>query len=168
MIKENNMDTKTVNHYGKWVDQSVPVTGVISFNDVSQFVSDEIQSNGIDLQYEEALQEFLTAYNNEHNCEPDDEAMDEFNNSMDGCDSGDYLIGDWCKDRDGLYEPDKEEGYSAIVRESVVQVVWSKYVTTCKSLCSPCYPGQCDVRQGTDENDGQFLTYNLPPEAYEY
>lgn len=169
------MDTNTmvnsniVNHWGKWVDKTEPVTGVISFNDVCQFVSDEIACNGIDLQYEEAEETFKAEYRINHNMqEPDDEAMEEFYNEMDGCDSGDFLIGDWIKDNEGLWDVNKEGEYSAIVRESVVQVVWSKYITRCKNLCSPCYPGQADVQSGIDDENGEFLSYNLPPEAYTY
>jgi hypothetical protein len=167
--KENKMDNNMVNHWGKWVDKSEPVTGVISFNDVAQFVSDEIASNGIDLQYEQALVDFEIYFMQEHARMPNDEEYDQFNNEMDGCDSGDFLIGDWFKDDAGLWDCNKENGeYAAIVRESVVQVVWSKYITKCKALCSPCYPGQCDVVQGTDEENGEFLAYNLPKEAFEY
>lgn len=169
MVKENNMDTKMVNHWGKWVDQSVPVTGVISINDVSQFVSDEIQSNGIDLQYEEALGNFEDDFMIEHGRMPNDEEYDQFNDELEGWDSGDFLIGDWYKDDAGLWECNRENGeYCAIVRESTVQVVWSIYITKCKNLCSPCYPGQADVNAGIDDEDGQFLAYNLPKEAYEY
>ena len=78
------------------------------------------------------------------------------------------LIGDWIKDEEGLYMPDFNGEYAAIVRESVVQVVYSKYVTKVYSLCSPCYPGQADVVQGNDVENGRFLAYNLPKEAYEY
>ena len=56
-----------INHYGKWVDHSEPITGVISINDVSQFISDEIQVNGIDLAYEEAPHEFEQEFMKAHN-----------------------------------------------------------------------------------------------------
>ena len=163
------MDNNMVNHWGKWVDKTEPVTGVISINDVCQFVCDEC-CNGLDLNYEQAEQEFLQGFQENHGgADPTDEDWNDFNSEMEMCESGDTLIGDWIKDSDGLYDADRENGeYAAIVRESVVQVVWSKYVIKCKNLCSPCYPGQADVNSGNDEPDGEFLAYNLPPEAYEY
>jgi hypothetical protein len=163
------MDTNTmVNHWGKWVDKTEPVTGVISFNDVCQFVSDEIAINGIDLQYEEACKEFESEFLTAHNREPDEDEWQEFYNELEGCESGDQLIGDWIKDNEGLYDADPEGEYSAIVREGVVQVIKSIYITKCKNLCSPCYPGQADINGGDDEPEGEFLAYNLPPEAYTY
>ena len=74
---------------------------------------------------------------------------------------GTVLIGSWKKDSDGLYEPDKTGEYAAICGEIYTQVVWSK--TTGKSaLCSPCYPGQCDV-----DTPGDYLYYALPADMLE-
>ena len=57
-----------------------------------------------------------------------------------------------------LYETSE---YSLIVGETYTQVVWSKQTKRC-TLCSPCYPGQGDL-----DTPGDFLSYDLPPEAYE-
>lgn len=170
MVERKENMAAMVNHWGKWVDTEVPTTGVISFNAVCQFVSDEIcGGDSVDLSWEAAKEEFIQEYMAEHEGnEPDDEALDQWSDEMDGCESGDTLIGDWLKDNEGLYYPDPEGEYAAIVREDVVQVVFSKYVTGCKNLCSPCYPGQADVNGANDEPDSNFKAYNLPPEAYTY
>lgn len=100
-----------------------------------------------------------------------DEDSDEYNqaieeyNEIDWDSSGDYLIGDWIKDKDGLYTPDESGEYAAIVREDVTQVVLSKYTTRAR-LCSPCYPGQADV--DPNRENGGFLAYTLPKEAFDY
>src|SRR4030042_522510 len=119
------MDNNMVNHWGKWVDKTEPVTGVISINDVCQFVCDEC-CNGIDLNYEQAEQEFLQGFQENHGgADPTDEYWNDFNSEMEMCESGDTLIGDWIKDSDGLYDADRENGeYAAIVRESVVQILF--------------------------------------------
>lgn len=162
------MDTNMVNHWGKWVDKTVPVTGVISLNDVSQFVCDEID-NGINLTAEAAEKEYRQDHYNHYHHKPNAISMQKFWDQWEDTPDDEWIIGDWIKDNDGLYDADREHGeYAAIVRESTIQVVWSKYVTKTKNLCSPCYPGQADVQSGKDEDDGQFLAYNLPPEAYEY
>ena len=137
------------NHWGVWVDPEMPITGVISNNLIVQFISDEI-SNGINLTYEEYLKS--------EDYDPDNEEDDYM------CSFGDdtYLIGNWIKDSDGLWDYDPDGEYAAIVRESTTQVVYSKY-TKRAGLCSPCYPGQAD-----NESDGEFLAYDLPSEAYDY
>ena len=136
------------NHWGIWVDPEMPITGVISNNLIVQFISDEMY-DCIDLDYEEHLK------SNDHN--------DNDCNCLDHWESYDstFLIGDWIKDKDGLYDYDPNGEYAAIVRESTTQVVYSKY-TKRAGLCSPCYPGQAD-----NESTGKFLAYDLPKEAYE-
>ena len=132
------------NHWGIWVDPEIPITSVISNNLIVQFISDEMY-NGIDLDWEEFIQS--------DDYDPDEE--------YDCFESSNWLIGDWIKDKDGLWDYDPDGEYAAIVRESTTQVVYSKY-TKRAGLCSPCYPGQAD-----NESDGEFLAYDLPPEAYE-
>jgi len=161
------MENKMVNHWGKWVNPDVPVTGVISLNDVIQFVSDEL-TFGTNLTAADALQDYIESHINHYNRKPNRISIDKFWDQWEDQPSDNWIIGDWKKDKDGLYEPDITGEYAAIVRESVVQVIWSKYVTKVKNLCSPCYPGQADVNSGKDEKEGKFLSYNLPPEAYEY
>lgn len=58
------------------------------------------------------------------------------------------------------YVPDEKAEYSAIVRESVVQVVRSRWVVK-GAPCSPCYPGQID-----GETEGEFVAYAPPPEVF--
>ncbi len=161
------MTKRFVNHWGIWVDPSKPITGVISINQVSQFVSDQISiTDAVDLAYIEARNEFIKEYQIHHHFHmPTDQELEEFNNEVEGL-QGDWLIGSWKLDQFGKYEHDEDGEFSAIVREDVVQVTWSKYVTKCANLCSPCYPGQADVNSGEDEPEGKFLAYNLPPYAF--
>lgn len=128
-------------HYGIVVNSEVPVTGVIS-NNAIEFLGEEIDK-GIDLTFEEHCKE----------CEEDDHSLcmlDEM--------PGDRLIGKWKKNAEGLYEPNREGEYSAIVGELYTQVVWSVVRERC-ALCSPCYPGQGDIG-----SKGEFLAYTLPSE----
>ena len=138
-----------VNHYGVIVDSNKPITGVVSNNSVSQFINEEINYNGIDLGF---LEHKLY-------CNSNDEYHEECYENYG--ESSDWLIGDWKINKDGKYEPDESGEYAAIVRETVTQVVWSKHTRRC-ALCSPCYPGQGDL-----DTPGEFLTYDLPSEAYE-
>lgn len=147
----------TTNHWGKWVDSDSPITGVISNNEISQFISDE-SYNAIDLDYEAFIAELATQY---------DEDSDEYQEAIEyyESDSPTLLIGDWIQGEDGKYEPDTSEGkeYAAIVREDVTQVVWSIYTIRAR-LCAPTYPGQADVEK---ESNGEYLAYTLPPAAFE-
>jgi hypothetical protein len=137
--KENVMET---NHWGKWVNSEEAVTGVIQNNHV-EWLNDEIRGNDtIDLDYEEYIRDIP-------------EEIEEID--WDSSEST-LLIGSWKKDEKGLYEPDKEGEYSAIVSEIYTQVVWSKYTKRC-NLCSPCYPGQGDL-----DTPGEWLAYTLPPD----
>ena len=136
------------NHWGVWVDPDKAITGVISNNLIVQFISDEMY-NGVNLTYEEYLKS--------EDYDPDNEEDDYMYSFGDDT----YLIGDWIKDSDGLWDYDPNGEYAAIVRESTTQVVFSKY-TKRAGLCSPCYPGQAD-----NESEGKFLAYDLPKEAYE-
>jgi hypothetical protein len=130
---------KTLNHWGIWVDSESPITGVIQNNNV-EFLNDEIfSSKSIDLDYEIFLKS-----------NPSEEEVESYES-----DNNTYLIGDWIK-RNGKYQPKKSGEFAAIVEECYTQVVYSKNFKRC-ALCSPCYPGQGDL-----DNEGEFLTYNLP------
>lgn len=134
------------NHYGITVNSDKPITGVLSANAIAwEFVDDEIcltcEEVIADIESDESLSE------------------DDKQNELDfiECDpSHDKIIGDWIKDENGQYAPDKTGEYAAIVRESTIQVVWSKTLTR-GALCSPCYPGQADI-----PSDGDYLAYTLP------
>ena len=140
------------NHWGKWVDSESPVTGVVS-NNTPEWLMDET-FRAIDLDYES----FENEIQNDDSLSDDEKerALDNYESMGDGM----LLIGKWLKDDDGYYEPDKTGEYAAIVRESVTQVVYSKF-TKRGALCSPCYPGQVDL-----DTSGEYLAYDLPPDMY--
>lgn len=76
---------------------------------------------------------------------------------------GGRIFGNWKKNSDGLWEPDKEKEFAAILTSSsfnCVQVVWSKFTTKVRAICSPCFPGQADL----DSGEGEILAYCLPEE----
>jgi hypothetical protein len=135
----------TINHWGKWINSEQPVTGVLSIHSIEwDGVGDEIC-----LTCEEIYAEITAQYE-------DEEERDEELESVE-CDSSHTKIwGEWKKDEEGKYEPDKTGEFAAIVRETVVQVVWSKF-TARGNVCSPCYPGQIDL-----DSEGEFLAYTLP------
>ncbi len=147
----NNEDVKTVNHWGKWVSSDKPITGVIGINELGQAFFDELYSNGIDITYEEYIED-----------NPEDLTQDELDN-MDCWDSSQdtYLIGDWIKDENGQYNYDPNGEYAAIVNEQTVQVIYSIHIRNNVALCSPCYPGQAD-----SASKGDFMMYDLPVEFY--
>jgi hypothetical protein len=140
------------NHYGIWVDSEKPVTGVHSTNRVNwEFMDDEICLT---------CEEIIENIDNDESL-TDEEKEDE--KEFIQCDSSHTrLIGDWLKDKDGLYYPDKAGEFAGIENESTIQVVWSKETRHC-ALCSPCYPGQGDI-----DSQGDFLAYCLPEEMYNY
>ena len=145
-------ETET-HHYGVTLQNDKATTGVLSNNEIVQFLGDECCGpDSIDIGWEEALTDFQV----EHGREPDDEEMDGWESD------GPHLIGDWRKDADGLWEPhDGPIGYSVLVRETVTQVVRSKTTTRCAG-CSPCYPGQGDIG-----SDGTMLVYTLPADCFD-
>ena len=77
------------------------------------------------------------------------------------CDDHQKLIGDWLKDEEGKYYPDENGEYAAIVTSSTfncIQVVWSKFITEVRAMCSPCFPNQADL----DSGKGNIKCYDLP------
>ena len=138
----------TINHYGHTVNSEIPVTGVLSSHSVAwEWISDEIcltcEEIYNDIQEDESI--------NEEDKESECDSVE--------CDSAHTkIMGDWIKDSDGKYMPDESKEFAAIIRESVVQVVWSKY-TASGALCSPCYPGQVDL-----DSKGDYLAFTLPDE----
>lgn len=144
------MTDKFVNHWGKWVNSEVPVTGVQGINTIPEWVLSE---DGIALGCEEC-----EARKECRECTHPEDCLDcTWEHNCDCCENqGPYLLGTWRKDQSGRYEPDPAGEYAAILREDVVQVVQSKY-TRRAALCSPCYPGQADL-----DTPGEFLAYCLP------
>jgi len=125
-------------------------TGVISANGIAW----ESVANEICVTCEEIFEEI---YNDETLDE--EERQEEIENVE--CDDHEKLIGDWLKDEKGLYYPDENGEYAAIVTSSTfncVQVVWSKYITEVRAMCSPCFPNQADL----DSGKGNIRCYDLP------
>lgn len=145
------MDAKIVNHWGKWVNSEKPVTGVLNSNSISwEWVMDEQCLTCEEIQQEIESDESLD----------DDEKQSQLDFME--CDSShEKIMGDaWILDtKTGKYDTveNDEHEFAAIIRESVIQVVWSKF-TKRGALCSPCYPGQVDL-----DSDGDFIGYTLPP-----
>ena len=133
-----------INHWGKWVDPTSPIIGVQAINTIPPEFFDEFY-NGINLTCLE--------------CKDRDSIDNEnFHNPCDMCEAGgDLLVGTWKQDPDGKYTHDESGEYAGILREDVLQVVFSKF-TTRAALCSPCYPGQADL-----DTPGGYLAYCLPP-----
>lgn len=147
----NDQTIKTVNHWGKWVSSDKPVTGVVSSNNIAwEYIDDEIC-----LTCEQAWKEI-----EQDDSMDEDEKQDEYDNFM--CDSShEKIIGNaWLLDtktsKYSVITDNPELEFAAIVNETTIQVVWSKY-TKRGALCSPCYPGQVDL-----DSDGEFLGYTLP------
>lgn len=162
-----------VNHWGKWVDSNQPVGGVVSVHSV-EWIDDECNSGReIDLTWESVLLEFKAQKLRDYQARYGDRQpsrrtiakwVEELANGYEGG-WGDqqYLIGDWVKDDNGLYDPDPAGEYAAIVNYDggmTIQIVYSKWVTRA-ALCSPCYPGQVDL-----DTPGEYLGFDLPPELY--
>lgn len=154
VITLDGIDHHIVNHWGKWIDSTVPTTGVYGFNQVSSWVWEE---ESIDLSFE--------GYCDNLRNEGIEEDSDDWQHAIDEYESfeSDLLIGDWLKDSEGKYYPDPNGDYSAIVNGSMytIQVVVSKHIAH-GSPCSPCYPGQIDAG-----SEGEFSYYALPPELLE-
>lgn len=156
-------ENRTANLHGVTVSLDEPTTGVIGNNGICQFLSDEVfGGDSIDLGWESVLAEFQA----ENGREPDDDEWEEIAENYAMCESGPHLIGDWKKDEEtGEWEPDRDRedghGYSAIVREDVTQVIWSR-TTKRAHYCSPCYPGQVDI-----DTDGEYLGYTLPEDCFD-
>ena len=148
-----------------------PITGVISSNKVAwEFVDNEICPTCEEIEEEimkcdtcpECGGDLLQISPDYVECE---ECLEEYD--MDGnlerieCSDHTKLIGDWIKDADGLYAPDEKGEFAAIVTSSsfnCVQVVWSKWTTNVRAMCSPCFPGQADL----DSGEGNIVAYTLP------
>lgn len=133
----------TTNHYGKFVDSEVPVTGVHSIHDIDwewYDFGEEICLTCMEIADKMSVGDSL------------EDGMDDYPE----CDSSHTkIIGGWIE-VNRLYEPDKTSEFSAIVRETTIQVVWSTTLHR-GALCSPCYPGEVDL-----DSKGDYLAYCLP------
>lgn len=130
------------NHHGIDVNSEVPITGVIDTS-APEYLSEEIDLHGIDLDFEEHCKECTKEFHDD---------------CYEVGSPTNYLLG-YKKDIKGDFVPDMEAEFSAIVNgnENTTQITRSKWVSRVM-LCSPCYPGQGDL-----DNSGEYLAYTLPP-----
>ncbi|WAM22411.1 MAG: hypothetical protein OI717_00350 (plasmid) [Candidatus Methanoperedens sp.] len=135
---------KTI-HYGITVSSESPITGVIDTT-APEYLSEEIDLHGIDLDFEEHCKECKREFHDE--C---------YETGL----STSYLLG-YKKDIKGDFVPDPDAEFSAIVNgnENTTQVTRSRWVSRVM-FCSPCYPGQGDLG-----NSGDYLAYTLPPSVW--
>lgn len=163
------------NHWGKWVDSDQPIGGVVSIHSL-EWIDDETSGAGaIDLSFEEYRSQWfddkLADYQNRlgYDRNPSPRTMArweaEFTSEVEFWEAQEsrFLIGQWIKDDNGLYMPDPNGEYSAIVSYDAfmcVQVARSKYARR-SALCSPCFPGQADL-----DTAGEYLAYDLPSDLY--
>jgi len=140
-----------MNHYGVYVSEDEPITGV-TYANRPEWLWDETY-DAIDLVLEDHQKECEQCQNDEY-CE-----IVEFWDISDTT----LLIGSWKKDENDLYEPDKSGEYAAILRtdSNIVQVVWSRTIKQDCNLCSPCYPGQANL-----DSIGTFQAYDLPKDIW--
>ena len=156
------------NHYGRTVDSETPIVGVISNNSAEWL--HEACDNGIDLSYEDFIDELRKEHEGYRNSKFAGEHADDFD-ECEECekskeyyesDEPTYLIGSW-KLVNGMYEPDTGGEYAAKVSYDAfncTQVLWSRYASR-SELCSPCFPGQADL-----DTPGEYLAYQLPPDMF--
>lgn len=173
-----------VNHWGKWVSDNIPVTGVVSLGSLANIDEICVEGQVINLTYEngwreyirEKTSEFVKAFwdgldpndNGEYSDpEPTERQLFEWSEEYSELDQppGTYLIGAWVQDENGLYEPGEltpENEFAAIASYDTMtaQVVRSKYAIRAE-LCSPCYPGQANI-----DDNGDFMGYDFPDWIY--
>jgi len=125
------------------------LTGVLDFNELNMEMLDNLINSGIDLTWEEEIQDKTP------------EEIEELQDTYEPDDTV-WLYG-FKKDNNGKYEPDTEQPFSVVIRSEnggTVQVVHSKWVMTDLKLCSPCFPNQTDL----DSQEGSLTGYALPSE----
>lgn len=172
-----------VNHWGKWVSTSLPVTGVVSLNSLERIHDLVNYGNAINISQIDRLEEYKREKTREMESAyfdslpdgalveeqmPTAEEVEQWTQEFYEQDDemGDsYIVGAWRKDDQGLYEPDDlttENDFAAIVRydSGVAQVVSSLWAIRAE-LCSPCYPGQAHL-----DGNGEFMGYDFPDWVY--
>jgi len=149
---ENKPDVKQeyFYHYRVLVCKDIPIGGVVPAYNV-QWLIDEMMEEGVDLGYENFVKGMRERGFTEEKIERESEDFE----------GGTYLLG-FIKNDDGLYEPDPEADISAIWNKQHVQIVRSETIKR-RALCSPCFPGQGDL-----DTPGDYLTYCVPEEYYDY
>lgn len=146
------------NHWGVWVDSEVPVPGVVSAN----LINWEYLDNEICLDCEQIYAE-IDREHEENGGSGEEENFRDYDEVE--CFDHTKLFGDWIKDEEGKYIPDKENGeFAAVYTQGSFNdftVIWSKFIKKNVALCSPCAPG-C----GSIDSNGSFSCYELPPYLY--
>lgn len=145
------------NHYGVYIDSEIPITGVYSNNSLAW---EWLYDTEICLTCEEAVNEHYKHTELDTYSEDCPNCLEVEGYCLEWIECQPFherIIGDWILDTNThLYEPNPNGEFAAIEREDVTQVVFS-HLTERHGLCSPCYPGQCDV-----DSTGEFLCYVLP------
>ena len=149
------------NHWGKWITSDVPVTGVISPYSL------ECVYNENEIHPEYDLLQTDPDYHDPE-CDIVTGADLEGTDLECTCSAGEYfeptysLIGDWVIGEGDLYSPAPDGEYSAIFNynENTIQVIASTTIAR-RALCSPCYPGQCDL-----DTRGDWLCFDVPGDLY--
>lgn len=136
-------DMRAINQFDE-IDGKTTVikTGVFSIHS-SEWICEVLDLDAINVNYEE------------HDRECPNEDHDDCWESQ--C-SDTLLIGFVYNEKTDQYDIDPKCEYSAIVSETVIQVVRSDHVIT-GSMCSPCYPDQVD-----GDTPGNVIGYALPPD----
>lgn len=126
------------------MENGIPLTGVINTNNVHPEVIDDIFNKGIDLDYEEFIEEYGEGASDDYECQ------------------GPTILLGFRKDSEGKYDIDDSAEYSIKYNgdSATIQVVHSKYIKLALRPCSPCYPNQADL----ESNDGLLFAYSLKKE----
>jgi len=167
------VEGNTKHHYGVTIDLNNPTTGVVSNNDIPWL--HEMFDDAIDLAWEEHKVECNKDQHDECGYEGygtmligawqaiDLKPLSKFERIkvekaalfkvgdtafalwFDA--DGKRILADVGDDSNSPKKPaDLKEQFSAIVGETTTQVVWSTTVRRVHAMCSPCYPGQADVK----------------------
>ena len=128
--------------------------GVVSGNNIPELL-DHIQTNGRNLTYEAALEEFKAERSNNH-CDDDDndDDDDEFFFDFYSDDIEEYLLED----------EDSKLLLSGLGGAPLIWIMKSPNIVYVQSLCSPCVPNAADLDSGLTTEDEGYECYGLPDE----
>lgn len=137
-------EAKTINHYGRFISPEVPTGGVVQVNEISSEFLNDMMMDGINVSFEAFIEDNGEAQAEFFEQQPDDE----------------ILVGFIKDEITGEYREDDTQPFSCVILESTIHIIRSIYVTYGEP-CSPCCPGQVSIGE-----EGSFLAYSLPAEAY--
>lgn len=150
-------ETRTANLQGLVVSTNRPATGVFALHDMEHIDEDDMR--GRCLAWEEHRR---VCFRQDHDtCAPGGEyspTLIGYRPRRHRHEEAHFEVGSGS--RKCGFVPDEKAEYSAIVRESVLQVTRSRWVID-GAACSPCYPGQVD-----GDTEGPFLAYAPPPDVF--